>query len=239
MLEYVPMTNMNNKPDSLEAWGVIRVSGADTDEFLQGQLSNDIRALTSGQPQLSSYNSPKGRVLAVIYVYRVDNAIYLRLPHLLIQPVMQRLKMFVMRSKVTLDDVSDELATRGLDGLSRQQRILAGIPTVYPETQDKFVAQMLNLDTLEAINFKKGCYTGQEIIARMHYLGKLKRRMYPVTANNPNFAPGQPVYAENAKQPVGSMVDGVGNEGLAVLQTDKINESLHLDSPDGIRINVK
>jgi folate-binding protein YgfZ len=56
--------------------------------------------------------------------------------------------------------------------------IRAGIPTVLPQTQEQFVAQMLNQDLIGAINFKKGCYPGQEIVARMQYLGKLKRRMY-------------------------------------------------------------
>ena len=56
--------------------------------------------------------------------------------------------------------------------------IQAGIPWLYADTSEKFVPQMLNLDKLEAISFTKGCYTGQEIVARMHYLGKNKRAMY-------------------------------------------------------------
>ncbi|NNM79225.1 MAG: folate-binding protein YgfZ [Gallionella sp.] len=56
--------------------------------------------------------------------------------------------------------------------------IRAGIPVIEPKTQEEFVPQMANLDALGGINFKKGCYPGQEIVARMHYLGKLKRRMY-------------------------------------------------------------
>ena len=55
--------------------------------------------------------------------------------------------------------------------------ILAGIPTVYPETVEAFVPQMLNLQLLEGISFQKGCYTGREVVARTHYLGKLKRRI--------------------------------------------------------------
>jgi hypothetical protein len=55
--------------------------------------------------------------------------------------------------------------------------ILAGIPTIYLETVEAFVPQMINLHLLEGISFQKGCYTGQEVVARMHYLGKLKRRM--------------------------------------------------------------
>ena len=56
--------------------------------------------------------------------------------------------------------------------------VRAGIPVIEPETQEQFVPQMANFDLIGGINFKKGCYPGQEIVARMHYLGKLKRRMY-------------------------------------------------------------
>ena len=52
------------------------------------------------------------------------------------------------------------------------------IPNIFKETQDMFIPQSLNLDLINAINFKKGCYTGQEVVARTHYLGKPKRRLY-------------------------------------------------------------
>ena len=58
-----------------------------------------------------------------------------------------------------------------------QLKVLSGIPDIFPETQEHFVAQMLNLDLLNGISFNKGCYTGQEIIARMQHLGRVKRRM--------------------------------------------------------------
>ena len=56
--------------------------------------------------------------------------------------------------------------------------IRSGIPIILPQTQEQFVAQMVNFDLIGGVNFKKGCYPGQELVARMHYLGKLKRRMY-------------------------------------------------------------
>jgi folate-binding protein YgfZ len=56
--------------------------------------------------------------------------------------------------------------------------IRAGLPTVLPETSDAFVPQMTNMQLIDGVSFHKGCYTGQEVVARMQYLGKLKRRMY-------------------------------------------------------------
>ena len=67
----------------------------------------------------------------------------------------------------------------GIDSASwHASDIESKIPNIFKETQDKFIPQSLNLDLIDAVNFKKGCYTGQEIVARTHYLGKPKRRMY-------------------------------------------------------------
>jgi len=82
--------------------------------------------------------------------------------------------------------------------------IQAGLPVVYPETIGSFIPQMVNLDAFDGINFKKGCYTGQEIIARLHYRGKLKRRMYLAHIGRDGFdtppQPGDILYHEQAEQ---------------------------------------
>lgn len=92
----------------------------------------------------------------------------------------------------------------------RLLRILAGTPAVYPETVEAFVPQMLNLQLLDGISFQKGCYTGQEIVARTHYLGKLKRRMYLALVDSPTPPrPGDPLFSPqtNASQSAGQLVD--------------------------------
>jgi tRNA-modifying protein YgfZ len=69
--------------------------------------------------------------------------------------------------------------------------VAAGTPQVYAATSEQFVAQMLNLDLLQAISFSKGCYTGQEVIARAHYRGRVKRRMQRFCTGAPLvLAPG-------------------------------------------------
>lgn len=75
--------------------------------------------------------------------------------------------------------------------------IRAGLPVILPQTQEQFVPQMANFDLVGGINFKKGCYPGQEIVARMHYLGKPKRRMYlaHVDSEHPPL-PGDELYGE-------------------------------------------
>ena len=75
--------------------------------------------------------------------------------------------------------------------LWRRLDIAAGLPQVYAATSEEFVAQMLNLDALGAIAFDKGCYTGQEVIARAHYRGRVKRRMQRFRTQDPKtLVPG-------------------------------------------------
>lgn len=76
-----------------------------------------------------------------------------------------------------------------------------GIPELYAVTQNHFILQYLNLQELGAVNFKKGCYTGQEIIARMKFLGKLKKKMYLLASPNKDIAEaGSDIYDENSKK---------------------------------------
>jgi folate-binding protein YgfZ len=104
--------------------------------------------------------------------------------------------------------------------------IQAGLPVIGLETSEAFVPQMMNLDLLGGINFRKGCYPGQEIVARTHYLGRLKQRMYlaSLPADAPLPPPGATLQAPNLPgQPAGTVIDAqIGPDGaidlLAVIQ---------------------
>jgi folate-binding protein YgfZ len=124
--------------------------------------------------------------------------------------------------------------------------IAAAVPTVFAATQESFVPQMINFEVLGGVNFKKGCYPGQEIVARSQYLGKLKRRMqvgHAETTEPP--AAGADVFHSGQPEPVGTVVmsalappDGV--DLLFELPIDRLESgTLHLDARDGIRINVR
>ncbi|HDP89381.1 MAG TPA: folate-binding protein [Thioalkalivibrio sp.] len=124
--------------------------------------------------------------------------------------------------------------------------ILAGQPSVHPQTVEAFVPQMANMELINGVSFKKGCYPGQEIVARMQYLGKLKRRMYRLhSAQSEAPAPGSDVYGKGRDEPVGKVVDAQahpdgGIELLAVLQIEAAEGgALHLDSPDGTRAQIE
>lgn len=116
----------------------------------------------------------------------------------------------------------------------------AGIPWVTQATVEQFVPQMANMDLLGAVSFKKGCYPGQEIVARTHYLGKVKRRLY--RAKIPEFAAsGDSLFSpESADQAIGQVVNvarlETGCIALVVVQSSRWEEGVFLGSLNGPRL---
>jgi folate-binding protein YgfZ len=127
---------------------------------------------------------------------------------------------------------AEQLAARALAGAAfaadriehdwRLADTRAGLPQVYASTREAFVAQMLNLDLLDGISFSKGCYTGQEIIARTQHLGRIKRRLYRLQLPDGDWHIGQPLHLTNGR--TGRLIEiaqsGEGYEALAVLSVD-------------------
>jgi folate-binding protein YgfZ len=271
--------------------GVLRFTGPDSLSFLQGQVSNDTRRLTEGAPVLAAYSSPQGRVLTVMHLLPHSTGIVAILPRELVSPTLERLRKFVLRAKVQMEDASeplyvsgqhgtqalhsarlaiprpdkpyveqdgigialvsrdsdrywvigaaDKLAEHGLAGdiqhadqIEHDWRladIRAGLPQIYLGTGETFVAQMLNLDLLDGISFSKGCYTGQEIIARTQHLGRIKRRLYRLQLPSGDWRIGQPVHLSDGR--AGRLVEvarsGDGFEALAVLN---VEAALHVET---------
>ncbi|SRR5258706_5455246 len=156
----------------------IEFAGPDAQNFLQGQLSNDVAAMVPGAAgaMLAGFHSPQGRVIALLELYRpAPDEFYALLPADLAELVAARLRRFVLRAKLKVG--SPASTSQSATAPTHAARIASGLPQVYAATTELFVAQMLNLDVIGAISFTKGCYTGQEIIARAHYRGRIKRRM--------------------------------------------------------------
>jgi len=187
---------------------LLKLSGGDTQTFLQGQLSNDIDGLEEGEVQLNAYCQHQGKIIALLWVMKRDDDFYLSFPSDLAEIITKRLTMFKMMSAVEITDVSTDIVQlgvidEGFDGafkLNDQQSVALvenvdgveldnesewalacianNVAEVELKTSEKFVPQLLNLDIDEVgVNFTKGCYPGQEVVARLHYLGKSKRRM--------------------------------------------------------------
>lgn len=127
--------------------------------------------------------------------------------------------------------LGSEFASGNLNDWLRSD-IEQGFPLVTQATSEHYVPQMINLDKLGGVSFKKGCYPGQEIVARTHYLGKIKRHLYQVSAPNPLQA-GSEVRSQALNgQACGSLLSTAANSdnhgwlALAVLQQDAINGTL-------------
>lgn len=286
--------------------GLLRVSGTDAATFLQAQFTNDAGAVNAGRSQLSAYLSPKGRILSVFRLLVADEGYLLCMPKAVLEPTLQRLRLYVLRAHVTLEQVDTRLATIGVSGpraaalvraalgdapttidevcqaggciavclpgperriqligavsdtirawrhLTREARpagypcwrwldIAAGLPTVLPATVDSLIPQSVNLDLIGGVSFTKGCYPGQEVVARLHYRGGLKSRMILASvaaAQCPQA--GDPVYAPSyGSQRAGQIVDAAAAPDgdwavLAVVPlADMASGELRLGAGDG------
>ena len=156
-----------------------------------------------------------------------------------------RIELWVPQAQA--DDVQAKLAAAlpegPLDAWLLGQ-IRAGIGQVFGPTRELFIPQMINLQAVGGVSFKKGCYTGQEIVARMQYLGKLKRRQYRLALNDAAVpAPGTELFSPTHGTAVGKVVLAApGDEGcelLAVLTAEAVADgNLHVRSLDGPRLTV-
>ena len=123
-------------------------------------------------------------------------------------------------------------------------QIRAGIGQVMEQTRELFIPQMINLQAVGGVSFKKGCYTGQEIVARMQYLGKLKRHLYRLSLDlNEVPLPGTPLFAPTHSSAIGEVVIGArsehGVELLAVLQSEAAQAGdVHLGDAQGPELTL-
>ncbi|MCU7905885.1 MAG: folate-binding protein YgfZ [Candidatus Thiodiazotropha sp. (ex Epidulcina cf. delphinae)] len=125
------------------------------------------------------------------------------------------------------------------------QEIRAGIPTLFQSTSETFVPQMTNMQLIDGVSFTKGCYTGQEVVARMQYLGKLKRRMYLAHVDTTTLpSPGDELFARGSAsgQGAGKIVDARANGGgydlLAVIEIAGAEEDEVCLGENGPRLKI-
>lgn len=197
---------------------IIKVQGPDALNFLQGQLTNDIRLARQGVPMRSAWCNPKGRVICLFALSGIEAGYTLLLPTELADGVVQRLTMFRFRSKV-------EFATEAAADADPAELVRSGVPHIGSEQTEKFTAHMLNLDLLGAISFEKGCYTGQEIIARTHYKGATKRRALRFESMAP-VAVGNKV--SDGSREIGEVLNVAGLDLLAVVPVDRADDALSI-----------
>ena len=220
-------------PELRNFFTAIKIDGADAAGFLHGQFTSNVTGLASGRAGLSAWCDPKGRVIATFILARLNGAFWLLLPETLKDTFLKRLKMYVLRADVVIVDAAPEDIPQLPDlpvtdgDLSETALIRQGIPLLHPETGGRFLPQELNLDKLDAVSYTKGCYPGQEIIARLRYRGEVKRRLcHATTENNTLLQPGSALAPEGEERNIGTVVNSAitdkGQELLIVLERGHI-----------------
>jgi folate-binding protein YgfZ len=186
----------------------INVTGPDAFEFLQGQLSNDLARLATEAEIFAAWCNPKGRVIWFGTVWSTETGFGLSALPETTEGIVQRLTMFRFRSKVEFN-VADDGVT-----VDTTELIRGGRPYIGAEQSEQFTPHMLNLDLLDAVSFDKGCYTGQEIVARTHYKGATKRRTLRFESETPVSA-GDKVSLDG--RDIGEVLNASGFDLLAVI----------------------
>lgn len=195
--------------------GLIQVSGIAAEKFLQGQVTCDVRRVNaygfsppSNVSGLGAHCNVKGRIVFTFRLFSMKGDYFLALPLNQVDCAMQSLGRYAAFSRVTLTDISRTVSsdTLGIDPVmaadviaqAKLMQIESGIAQIYPQTREQFTPHELNYPQLEAVSFDKGCYVGQEIVARMHYLGKLKTqgRVVDLSSETPPTR-GEPIFCGN------------------------------------------
>jgi tRNA-modifying protein YgfZ len=257
----------------LKNTALIKVSGVDSTHFLQGQFTCDMSQVSEKKATLGALCSHQGRVLAIFYLFKKQEAYYCFLPTDMSDLFITHLSKFAQFSQVTLENISDDYFIYGCCGKActsllapafkaiptqpyeqsiennrllsllpgslprylifgnkpltakattsnnikwRLSGILSGYATIYTTTSGLVTPHMLNLDALDAISFNKGCYVGQEIIARTHYRGKSKRHLYRAEiSQDVALTPGEKIY--EGDQEVGLVMDAASVDNITIM----------------------
>jgi tRNA-modifying protein YgfZ len=286
---------------------ILSCTGSEVKAFLQGQLSSDVRQVNQEQGQYSSYSTAKGRMLASMLLWQTaDDTLQIQLSSDIAETILKRLRMFVLRAKVTIQaqqygslailgaQAAEQLSAFGLavpvadfattqagsvtllrfapevyqlscpvaelgqwieklqttmpvadSSLWNWAEVCAGVLRIQAATQEEYVPQMANMDLIGAISFKKGCYTGQEVVARTQYLGKLKKRTYQAHVALETLALGAALFSPSPElhgQSCGSVAQIApakkgGLDLLVVVQIGAVVHGVHLDSPTGLALS--
>ena len=276
-------------PTRLPFFGIVRAGGDDAAAFLHGQLSNDIQNLQPGQACYATYNTPKGRVIANMLVLNRGGDLLLAMSADLVEPVLKRLRMFVLRAKAVFEPLPDFAAAAVLpagataksaetpalafpatetndvwkislphgglfsigpaaalpeydaaaENLWHTHEIESGYPWISAATTETAVAQMLNQHIIGGVHFKKGCYPGQEIIARAQYRGQVKRGLAVLTGASLEAA-GIAVQqnGEEAGIIINSAHTAAGSINLTVIKFSAAGAALTDDSGNALQLQT-
>jgi hypothetical protein len=229
--------------------GVLRISGADAEGFLQGLVTNDVEKTADGAV-FAALLSPQGKILCDFFIFRRNGAFLLDCPAAQAAAFAKRLSMYKLRSAVTIADASEHFSVEAAWGVVENaadprlsalgsryivprsesngggayhpHRIALSIPEGGADFEygDAFPHDAC-MDLLNGVDFGKGCYVGQEIVSRMQHRGTARRRVVAVMGEQ--LTPGAEIMADGA--PLGRIGSVAGQRGVAIVRFDRAGEA--------------
>lgn len=235
---------------ALPSRALIALSGEDWRSFLQGLITQDVETLGVGEARFGALLTPQGRLLFDLFVVGREDGVWLDVQRTQREALVMRLTMYRLRAKVTIkEDESPVLAAwgqapgegwiadprrpelgwraYGLETVVNAQeadyeahRLAVGAPGPADWGSDKAYPIEADFDLLGGIDFKKGCFVGQETTSRMKRRGQIKNRMLPLVFDGPAPAPGSEVLAGELR--AGEVLSGKNGRAMALLRLDRI-----------------
>ena len=220
---------------------VIRISGEDKSDFLQGLITNDIN---KPKPIYAALLTPQGKYLFDFIIYEDYDSFLLDCEAARKGELIKKLSMYKLRAKVEIEDLPNWKVYSG-DGVDDPRnaklgkrlvaessydegdfaeyekiRILLGVPDSADFIPEKSFIQQYRFDELNGIDYEKGCYVGQEVIARTHYKGTIRKTIFKLEGDLPNF--GEDIMHDGKK--IGLMLNSSENLGLALCDIESVEK---------------
>lgn len=233
----------------LESRALIRLSGDDWRSYLQGLITQDVETLASGEARFGALLTPQGRLLYDLFIIGDGDGALLDVAAEHRAAIIQRLTMYRLRAKVEItpdertvsalvgapaegfvaDPRLPDLGWRGygaglvpnaVEAAYDAHRLALGVPAPADWGSDKTYPIEANFDLLNGIDFKKGCFVGQETTSRMKRRGQIKNRMLPVVFDGPPPSFGAEVLTGELR--AGEVLSGQDGRAMALLRLDRI-----------------
>ena len=199
---------------------IIQISGLDSGEFLQGQITNDVNLASSDQMLRSAICNVKGRVLAVFKILKVGTDFHIFLNKSIAEKFKSHLEKYSVFYKTKIELINQ--SSKNIEIISesdfRLRCIEEGFVDINESISESFTPHELNYQNLGLINFEKGCFTGQEVIARMHYRGKLKFGLAKYRIGAENFLCERDYVYNKDNKRIGQIVSKEKDTGLIALK---------------------
>ena len=199
---------------------IIQISGLDSAEFLQGQITNDVNLASSDKMLRSAICNVKGRVLAVFKILKVGTDFHIFLNKSIAEKFKSHLEKYSVFYKTKIELINQ--SSKNIEIISesdfRLKCIEEGFVDINESISESFTPHELNYQNLGLINFEKGCFTGQEVIARMHYRGKLKFGLAKYRIGAENFLCERDYVYNKDNKRIGQIVSKEKDTGLIALK---------------------